>query len=125
MDKQLLKAYIRTIVEEEVKKILPEMLAEAVAEVKKVNKINESAAPAASTKPKVDRKRLAELMGIDYDRDLGTIRATTEGLASTGTLTALDAAGNRVQVPESSVAPEVRAALTRDYSAVLKAMKIV
>lgn len=125
MDKQLLKAYIRTIVEEEVKKILPEMLAEAVAEVKKINKINESTATATPNKPKVDRKRLAELMGIDYDRDSGTVRATTEGLSSAGTLTALDAAGNRVQVPESSVAPEVRAALTRDYSAVLKAMKIV
>lgn len=126
MDKQLLKAYIRTIVEEEVKKLLPEMLAEAVAEVKKVNKINESIKPTSSpaTKPKIDRQRLAELMGIEYNRESGTIKATTDGLLTTGGLTTFDSAGNKVQVSDSSVDPDVRAALTRDYSAVMKAMKM-
>ena len=36
MDKQLLKAYIRTIVEEEVSRILPQMLSEAVSEIKQL-----------------------------------------------------------------------------------------
>jgi hypothetical protein len=37
MDRQLLKAYIRTIVEEEVQRILPEMLSEAVSQVKRLS----------------------------------------------------------------------------------------
>jgi hypothetical protein len=117
MDKQLLKAYIRTIVEEEVKRILPELLSEAVREVKKATSINE-AAP-AQQKPKIDRGRLAELMGISYDRENATITANTSNM-----LTTVDAAGNRVQVPASSVPPEVVNAITKDYSQLMKKMKL-
>lgn len=125
MDKALLKAYIRTIVEEEVKRVVPEMLAEAVAEVKKLNKLNESAVPATPTKkaPALDRKRLAELMGMEYDRGAGELRATTAGLASR-TITAKDSAGNPVELPSDAVPKEVVNAITKDYSALMKAMKL-
>lgn len=117
MDKQLLKAYIRTIVEEEVKRILPELLSEAVREIKQVNKLNEAVAPAPQQKPSIDRGRLAQLMGISYDRENETITANT-----TNMLTAMDSAGNKVQVPASAVAPEVVTAITKDYSQLMKKM---
>jgi hypothetical protein len=124
MDKALLKAYIRTVVEEEVKRLVPEMLAEAVAEVKKMNKLNESTPPAPAKKaPAVDRKRLAELMGIDYNREAGEIRATTTGM-SPRTVMAKDSAGNTVEVSAEVVPQEVRNALNKDYSALMKAMKL-
>jgi hypothetical protein len=121
MDKTLLKAYIRTIVEEEVKRLLPELLTEAVAEVKKVSKLNESASvptPAKKT-PTVDRKRLAEIMGIDYDSDEGTIRATTAR-----TIAAKDLAGNTIEVSEHTVPSDVMGAINRDYSQLMKKMKL-
>lgn len=68
MDKTLLKAYIRTIVEEEVKRILPELLGEAVSQIKKAQ-VNENSTP---SKQPLDRKRLAELMDVEYDGE--TIR---------------------------------------------------
>lgn len=123
MDKTLLKAYIRTIVEEEVKKILPEMLAEAVAEIKSLKTITENATTPTKAKPKLDRSRLAELMGIDYNRDEGTIRATTHNIAST-TVVAKDAAGNSVQIPASEVPSEVIDAINKDYSSLMKKMKL-
>lgn len=123
MDKTLLKAYIRTIVEEEVKRILPELLSEAVQEVKQ---LTESAAtPVAPKKrPPVDRGRLAELMGINYNREEGTIRANTSNLRPQ-TVTMKDSAGNTVEVPASAVKPEVVDAINRDYSQLMKAMKLV
>jgi len=39
-------------------------------------------------------------------------------------LTTVDAAGNRVQVPASSVPPEVVNAITKDYSQLMKKMKL-
>jgi hypothetical protein len=122
MDKTLLKAYIRTIVEEEVKRILPELLSEAVMEVKQ---ITESAQPTVAPKkrPSIDKGRLAQLMGIEYDRDGGTIRATTSGLRS-NTVTTKDAAGNPVEIPTSAVKAEVVDAINRDYSQLMKAMKL-
>lgn len=123
MDKQLLKAYIRTIVEEEVKQILPKMLAEAVAEVKSMKPITEQVVSPTKTKPKVDRGRLAELMGIDYDRNQGTIRATTRNMVSP-TVAAKDAAGNTIEIPASEVPTEVISALNKDYSQLMKAMKL-
>lgn len=124
MDKTLLKAYIRTIVEEEVKRLVPEMLAEAVAEVKKMNKLNESATAAPTKKsPALDRKRLAELMGMEYDRGAGELRATTAGL-SPRTVTAKDSAGNTVELPADAVPKEVVSAINKDYSALMKAMKL-
>lgn len=119
MDKQLLKAYIRTIVEEEVKKLLPELLGEAVAQIKNVNKLDESVK--TDNKPKIDKSRLAQLMGIDYDRGNATIRAT--GVAPS-VVVAKDAAGNSVQIPADSVPSEVISAINKDYSALMKKMKL-
>lgn len=107
MDKQLLKAYIRTIVEEEVKRLLPEMLSEAVSEIKQLSETKTSAPQ--PKKPAIDRGRLAELMGISYDGQ--TLRATT------GNMT--------VPLPENAprdVDPEVIKAVTKDYSALMKKM---
>lgn len=123
MDKTLLKAYIRTIVEEEVKKILPEMLAEAVAEVKKLKPVNEVAAAPTQKKPAIDKKRLAELIGMDYNRAEGTLTATTAGLRG-NTITAKDSAGNPVELPATAVPTEVVDAINRDYSQLMKAMKL-
>lgn len=127
MDKQLLKAYVKVMVEEEVKRLLPELLSEAITEIKKIKTISEQTT-ISSEKPKssIDRGRLAELMGIDYDRNAGTIRMT--GVNSTptsnGVLTVKDEVGNVRQIPASSVNPEVVDALTKDYSALMKKMKI-
>lgn len=122
MDKQLLKAYIRTIVEEEVQRILPEMLSEAVREIKKVQNINENARSMETVKPKIDRNRLAELMGIDYDRQSGTITATTSNMPKT--VATMDSAGNRIEIPADRVDPTVMQAITKDYSEIMKKMKL-
>jgi hypothetical protein len=101
MDKQLLKAYIRTIVEEEVQRILPKMLSEAVTQVKK---LSESANTSSSQKkPSVDKRRLAELIGYDGETMV----------ANTGV----------VPLPANTppdVDPDVVKAVTKDYSAVMK-----
>jgi hypothetical protein len=104
MDKQLLKAYIRTIVEEEVKRVLPEMLSEAVQQVKQLSESNTSQ-PTKSAKPAFDRKRLAELIGYDGD----TLVANT----------------GAVPLPENTprdVPPEIINAVTKDYSQMMKKM---
>lgn len=118
MDKQLLKAYIRTIVEEEVKRILPELLSEAVREVKQISE-SQSFTTKPPAKPAMDRSKLAQLMGISYDGD--TLRASTKGLQPE-TLTTMDSAGNKVQIPVSQADPEVVKAITKDYSALMKKM---
>jgi hypothetical protein len=108
MDKQLLKAYIRTIVEEEVSRILPQMLSEAVSEIKQ---LKENVTPPSRTAPKIDRSKLAELMGVTYDGN--TLRATTNNLPS--------------RLPDNVPAnadPEVVKAITKDYSALMKALKL-
>jgi hypothetical protein len=108
MDRQLLKAYIRTIVEEEVSRILPQMLSEAVSEIKQ---LKENVTEPTRTAPKLDRSKLAELMGVTYDGS--TLRATTNNLPS--------------RLPDNIPAnadPEVVKAITRDYSAMMKAMKL-
>lgn len=108
MDKQLLKAYIKTIVEDEVKKILPELLAEAVGEIKQLSESKDTTTP-KRTKPLVDRSRLAELMGISYDGE--TLMANTKSMV--------------VPLPENApkdVDPEVVKAVTKDYSAMMKKM---
>lgn len=107
MDKQLLKAYVRTIVEEEVKRILPELLSEAVTEIKQ---LSEHKNPQTTTKKSgIDRSRLAELMGVSYDGE--TLRATTKNMTT--------------PLPENvprDVDPEVVKAVTKDYSALMKKM---
>lgn len=122
MDKQLLKAYIRTVVEEEVKRLLPEMLGEAVREIKKTQNINENIRTTESVKPKIDRGRLAQLMGIDYDRSSGTITANTSNMPRT--VSAMDSAGNRVEIPADKVDPTVIQAINKDYSELMKKMKL-
>lgn len=121
MDKQLLKAYIRTIVEEEVERLLPKMLGEAVNQVKKMAPLTESTQP---KQPAIDRSRLAELMGIDYDREGGTIRASTNNLPSKTVMT-MDSQGNKVEISADRVDPEVLKAVNKDYSQFMKAMKLV
>lgn len=108
MDKQLLKAYIKTIVEDEVKKILPEMLAEAVTEIKQLKESKQTVVTKQS-KPSIDRNRLAELMGISYDGE--TLMANTKSMV--------------VPLPENApkdVDPEIVKAVTKDYSAMMKKM---
>lgn len=105
MDKQLLKAYIRTIVEEEVKRILPEMLSEAVNQVKKLSENTEvSTTPKKST---LDRKRLAALIGYDGE----TMVANTSAVPLPS------------NVPPD-VDPAVVTAVTRDYSELMKKLKL-
>lgn len=106
MDKQLLKAYIRTIVEEEVKRLLPEMLAEAVTEIKQ---LKENSVPQAQvqSKPKLDRSKLAAMMGLSVQGD--TIMATTQNMPI-------------VANAPKDVDPEVVSAINRDYSALMKKM---
>jgi hypothetical protein len=111
MDKQLLKAYIKVVVEEEVKRLLPEMLAEAVQQIK-ASQPTTSDPITETTKPKIDRSRLAELMGLEYDRDGGTLSASTNRM------------GTRAMAVPADVDPAVSNALTRDYSQLMKAMKI-
>lgn len=105
MDKQLLKAYIRTIVEEEVQRILPKMLSEAVTQVKKISE--NAQIQSNQKKGSFDKKRLAELIGYDGE----TLVANT----------------NAVPLPENAprdVDPNVIKAVTRDYSALMKKMGI-
>jgi len=64
-------------------------------------------------------------MGIDYNRESGTISANTSNITAHNTFTTVDSAGNKIQVPATSVDPNVRDALTKDYSQLMKAMKIV
>ena len=104
MDKTLFKAYVRTIVEEEVKKILPNLLAEAVSEIKQ---LSESTSPSQTQqKPQLDRSRLAELMGIDYDGE--TLHA--RGPSST------------TFVNPNAAPPEITEKINRDYSQLMKKM---
>jgi hypothetical protein len=105
MDKQLLKAYIRTIVEEEVERVLPKILGEAVTQIKQLSE-TKNIQP-QTKKSSIDRSRLAEMMGITYDGE--TLRATT---------------GN-MPLPENTprdVDPDVVKAVTKDYSALMKKM---
>lgn len=109
MDKQLLKAYIKTIVEDEVKRILPEVLSEAVGEIKKLQENSAPKGAAQPAKSKMDRSRLAELMGISYDGE--TLRATANNMT--------------IPLPENAprdADPEVIKAVTKDYSALMKKM---
>lgn len=105
MDKQLLKAYIKTIVEDEVKKILPEMLSEAISEIKEMQGINESV---PNPKKTFDKGKLSKMMGIG----VGEKSANSQ---------------KPYLLPEGAppnVDPEVAAALSKDYSQIMKALKI-
>lgn len=101
MDKQLLKAYIRTIVEEEVERILPKMLSEAVNEVKRITE--NTSTPSKVQKQPFDKRRLAQMIGYDGE----TITATTAA----------------IPLPENAprdVDEKIVEAVTKDYSAMMK-----
>ena len=116
MDKALFRAYVKELVKEQieesvekaVKKILPEILGEAVAEIKNMQpkQVSESTA----TKPKFSRAQLAEMMGLERHGD--TIVATTGKVMPTPP----------VGVSEDN--PAVKA-INKDYSSMMKAMKLV
>lgn len=106
MDKTLFKAYVREIVketiEDEVRKVLPKLLEEAVQEVKSLQEST------ISTKPKqsIDRSKLAQMMGLERHGD--TITASTK---------------NMTNIPPglSPEDPTVQA-INKDYSALMKKM---
>lgn len=108
MDKTLFKAYVRELVKEEVEaqvvKILPKLLAEAVAEIKSVN---ETSTPRPVAKAPVDRGRLAELMGLEYP-------AVAAGNGN-GRSTKIINVPEEVEQSNPAVA-----AINKDYSAVMK-----
>lgn len=112
MDKALFRAYVKELVKEQieesvdkaVRKILPEVLDEAILEIKGSQKIVES----TTTKPKLDRSKLAEMMGLERHGD--TIIATTKNLTPTN------------NTPTVSEDNPVMQAINRDYSALMKAM---
>lgn len=114
MDKALFRAYVKELVKEQieesvekaVKKILPEVLGEAIAEIKGTSApIRENAQPSK----KFSRTQLAEMLGLERHGD--TIVATTDKMMT--------------QLPPnvSTDNPAVKA-ITRDYSAMMKAMKL-
>lgn len=114
MDKALFRAYVKELVKEQieesvekaVKKILPEVLNEAITEIKKSQPVQVSETT-ASTKSKLSRSQLAEIMGLERHGD--TIIATTDKIMP--------------NLPKgmSEDNPAVQA-INRDYSQVMKAM---
>lgn len=104
MDKKLLKAYIRTIVEEEIERLFPKMLKEHLAAAPKAELVSETTAP---TKPQFNRAELASLLGITREGD--TIRATTKNLGPVAT-----------NIAPAGVPADLAAALNKDYSKMLR-----
>ena len=74
MDKQLLKAYIRTIVEEEVQRILPTLLSEAVSEIKQLKETTEP----QFRRPVPDTMSYKNLLDMEMRGD--TFIATTDNM---------------------------------------------
>jgi hypothetical protein len=109
MDKALFRAYIRELVkemvEDEVGKVLPKLLGEAVAEIKTLQENKVVPVPA---KQKLDRTKLAQLMGLDR-MDEDTLVASTK---------------NMITNLPPNVAPDNPAvqAINKDYSAMMKKM---
>jgi len=112
MDKALFRAYVKELVketvEEEVKKVLPKVLDEAVREVKN---LKESVSHVVQ-KPKFDRSKLAEMMGLERHGD--TIIATTNKMP-------LPENTQNVNVNDPNVKSTIDA-ITKDYSALMKKM---
>jgi hypothetical protein len=115
MDKTMFRGYVRELVreavQEEVKKLLPKLLDEAINEVKSLQE--NASTPASVTKPKLDRARLASMMGLERQGD--TFTAST------------NRAGPVMAAPPPGVTPDNPAfqAINKDYSAMMKAMKLV
>ena len=114
MDKALFRAYVKELVketvEEEVKKVLPKLLEEAVSEIKA---LQETKMPNADSKKKFSRSQLAEMMGLERHGD--TIVASTKNM------------GPVMATPPVGVSQDNPAfqAINKDYSAIMKAMKLV
>lgn len=102
MFKGYVRELVREAVEEEVKRLLPKLLDEAVMQVKTIQE--STVAP----KPKLDRNKLASLMGLERQGD--TLIASTNNMM--------------VDNIPPNVAPDnpTVKAINRDYSAVMKAM---
>ena len=119
MDKALFRAYVKELVKEQieesvekaVKKILPEVLGEAIAEIKGMQKPQVNETVAAPAKPKLSRSQLAAMMGLERHGD--TITATSKNV------------GPVMQAPAGMTEdnPTLQA-INRDYSALMKAMKL-
>lgn len=115
MDKALFRAYVKELVKEQieesvekaVKKILPEILDEAIAEIKGMQKSQISETATASPKPKLDRAKLAAMMGLERHGD--TLVATTANMVT----------NLPPNVTEDN--PTVQA-INKDYSALMKKM---
>lgn len=115
MDKALFRAYVKELVKEQieesvekaVKKILPEVLGEAIAEIKGMQKSQVNESVTASPKPKLDRAKLAAMMGLERHGD--TLVATTSKMVT--------------ELPPniSEDNPTVQA-INKDYSALMKKM---
>lgn len=112
MDKALFRAYVKELVketiEEEVKKILPKLLGEAVEEIKS---IKESKTPTPEPKKNFSRSQLAEMMGLEKLGD--TIVAKTGNVGQVATPPGVSSDNPAVQ------------AINKDYSAIMKALKLV
>ena len=111
MDKTLLKAYIRTVVEEHVEKILPQLLSEVIQQVKVLKENSPAPVPAKSTtRSPIDKAKLRELMGVSFDGE--TLTASTDGMPT---------------VAPQDLTPgqqEVHAAVNKNYSELMRAMGI-
>jgi hypothetical protein len=104
MDKKLLKAYIRTIVEEEIERLFPKMLKEHLGTVPKAELVSETT---TTSKPAFNRTELASLLGITREGD--TVRATTRNLGPVAS-----------NIAPAGVSVDLAAALNKDYSKMLR-----
>jgi Na+-translocating ferredoxin:NAD+ oxidoreductase RnfG subunit len=116
MDKALFRAYVKELVKEQieesveraVRKILPEVLNEAVAEIK-TQTIRENTEQ--KQRPKPSRAQLAQMLGLERHGD--TITATTGRM------------GEVMPAPPGiDESNPVYKAINKDYSQLMKAMKI-
>jgi hypothetical protein len=117
MDKALFRAYVKELVKEQiedsvektVRKLLPELLEEAVTEIK-AQSIQENTT-AQPTRPKPSRAQLAQMLGLERHGD--TLTATTKNMG-------------QVMQPPPGITEDnpVYKAITKDYSQLMKAMKL-
>lgn len=115
MDKALFRAYVKELVREQieesvekaVRKVLPEVLGEAVAELKGSSR--PTVVESATAKPKPSRAQMAQMLGLERLGD--TITAT----------------GPVMPTPPAGVSADNPAfqAINKDYSEMMKAMKLV
>lgn len=81
MDKALFRAYVKELVketvEDEIKKVLPKVLDEAISEIKSLQE-QKGMSTSQSTKPKLSRSQLAEMMGLERIGD--TLVATSKNV---------------------------------------------